>query len=196
MSIDNSNLQKFNSILDLFIKSKTVPSLRSILNEQITHEIKKVQEIEMQNLDSVKSSFQDVEDVTAVYVKSTGDFHIGVLLYFTEETSKKLTTKLLGNLQSDELNKITMSSISEIGNILSASVFNALSVSKSCRLDTSVPGYAVETFRTLLESVAAETGYDSDSMVISLVEFYGKNSGILLNMLLIQSPNELIKIVV
>ena len=189
-------MQKLNSILDSFIVQKTIPALVTMLGEPVLHFLKDTQEIQVMNLDIVLSNLEEINAMSAVYVKCDGDLHMGALLYLPENKSKMLASQLLGRSISDELEILTMSSISEIGNILTASIINAISRDTGYKICSSVPGYAVEFFRTLLESAASDFGYESDTLIVSHVEFYGVTSNIPIHMLLLQNPSEVKKFII
>lgn len=189
------DLQKLNSTLDFFIVCRTIPSLGSLLEEPVTHVLRKTQEILMMNLDELIPDLEEMNVMSAVYIKCMGDIHMGVLLYLPEPESKILAQKLLGKPISEELTGLATSSISEIGNILTASLINAISLGTGYKICSSVPGYAVEFFRTLLEAVVSDFENKSDSLIVSTVELHGINSGINIHMILIQDPSEIKKLV-
>ncbi|MGI0061997.1 MAG: hypothetical protein ACREBA_06055 [Nitrosotalea sp.] len=193
MSTSCNDLQKLNSVFDSFIVQKTIPALVTMLGEPISYFLKKTQEISIVNLDTIISNIEEMNVMSAVYVKCDGDLHMGALLYLPENKSKILASRLLGRSISVELEKLTTSSISEIGNILTASIINAISLDTGYKICSSVPGYAVEFFRTLLEAVVSDFGNESDVLVVSHVEFYGMTSNIAIHMLLIQNPSEVKK---
>lgn len=190
------DLQKLNSNLDSFIVCRTIPSLGSLLEEPVTHVLRKTQEIPMMNLDEIILDLEEMNVMSAVYIKCMGDIHMGVLLYLPEQESKILAQKLLGKPISEELAGLATSSISEIGNILTASLINAISLGTGYKICSSVPGYAVEFFRTLLEAVVSDFENKSDSLIVSTVELHGINSGINIHMILIQDPSEIKKLVI
>lgn len=190
MSTNCNDLQKLNSVLDSFIVHKTIPALGTMLGEIIVHSIKKTREMFITNLDLIISDLEEMNVMSAVYIKCDGDLHMGALLYLPENESKTLASKLLGRSISNELEGITPSSMSEIGNILTASIVNAISNDTGYKICSSVPGYAVEFFRTLLEAVASDFGNGSDVLIVSHVEFRGLQSGIVIHMLLIQNPSD------
>lgn len=196
MSTSCNDLQKLNSILDSFIVQKTIPALATMLGEPVLHFLKNTQEIPIVNLDVVISNLEEMNAMSAVYVKCDGDLHMGALLYLPENKSKMLTSQLLGRSISDELEILTTSSISEIGNILTASIINAISLDTGYKICSSVPGYAVEFFRTLLEAAVSDFGHESDTLIVSHVEFYGVTSNIPICMLLIQNPSEVKKFMI
>ncbi|MDH2907989.1 MAG: chemotaxis protein CheC [Candidatus Nitrosotalea sp.] len=190
MSTNYNDLQKLNSVLDSFIVHKTIPALGTMLGEIIMHSIKKTHEMSITNLDLIISDLEEMNVMSAVYIKCDGDLHMGALLYLPENESKTLASKLLGRTILNELEGITPSSISEIGNILTASIINAISDNTGYKIYSSVPGYAVEFFRTLLEAVVSDFGNESGALIVSHVEFHGLKSGIMVHMLLIQNPSE------
>lgn len=190
------DLQKLNSILDSFIVCRTIPSLGSLLEEPVKHVLRKTQEIPMMNLDEIILDLEEMNVMSAVYIKCMGDIHMGVLLYLPEQESKILAQKLLGKPIPEELAGLATSSISEIGNILTASLINAISLGTGYKICSSVPGYAVEFFRTLLEAVVSDFENKSDSLIVSTVELHGINSGINIHMILIQDPSEIKKLVI
>ena len=196
MGTRHNDLQKLNSTLDSFIVYKTIPSLSSLLEEPVKHVLRKTREISIMNLDVIVQDLEEMNVMSAVYIKCVGDIHMGVLLYLPEQESQILSEKLLGKPISEELVGLATSSISEIGNILTASLINAISFGTGYKICSSVPGYAVEFFRTLLEAAVSDFENKSDSLIASTVEFYGINSGLHIQMLLIQDPSEIKKLLI
>ena len=168
----------------------------TMLGEPVLYFLKNTQEIPIVNLDMIISYLEEMNAMSAVYVKCDGDLHMGALLYLPENKSKMLASQLLGRSISDELEILTTSSISEIGNILTASIINAISLDTGYKICSSVPGYAVEFFKTLLEAVVSDFGHESDTLIVSHVEFYGVTSNIPIHMLLIQNPSEVKKFMI
>ena len=192
---NHSDLKQLDWILNSFIVSKTIPSLNMILEEPVQYFRKKIQTIQITNLDLLISNFEELNVMAAVYIKCGGDLNIGVLWYMLEEESKPLAVKLLGESHLNEFDKLAVSSISEIGNILTASIVNAICNEAGYKICSSVPGFAIESLRTLLEAIASDFGGQSDTIIASAVEFYCLNSGIKLKMLLIQDPKEVKKLI-
>ena len=192
----HDDLQQLNHVLNSFIISKTIPALNKILEEPVTYTIKKTQTISTTNIDLFISDFEEKNLMHAVYLKCTGDLHMGVLWHMLEEESKPLAEKILGRLCTDKSEKLIVSAISEIGNILTASIVNAISDDTGYKIWSSVPGFATESLRTLLEAIISDSDYSSDTLIFSTVEFHGLNSGLKLQMLLMQDPKEAKKLVV
>ncbi|MDE1767565.1 MAG: hypothetical protein KGI27_15025, partial [Thaumarchaeota archaeon] len=78
---NRNDLQQLECVLNSFILSKTIPSIEIILEEPVRYLLKKTQEIQITNLDSLISNFEEMDVMSAVYVKCSGDLNIGVLWY-------------------------------------------------------------------------------------------------------------------
>ncbi|MGI0102710.1 MAG: chemotaxis protein CheC [Nitrosotalea sp.] len=195
MKSNRSDLQQLECVINSFIVSKTIPSFNIILDEPVKYFLKKIQEVQITNLNSLVPNFEEAHVMSAVYVKCSGDLNIGVLWYMLEEESKPLAVKLLGASHLNKFDKLAVSSISEIGNILTASIVNAICDEARCKIYTSVPGFAVESLRALLETIASDFGDQSDTVIASVVEFFGVNSKIKLKMILVQDPKETKKLI-
>lgn len=195
MKKNNDTLLQLEHVLNSFIVSKTIPSLSRILEEPVTYSLKKTQASSISNLDKLSLNFEEMNVMSAVYVKCRGDLQMGILWYMLEEESKPLATKLLSNLQLNKTDHLFISSISEIGNILTASIINAISDNTGYEIWSSLPGFAIESMKTLLEAIISDLENSSDTLVISSVEFCGMVSDLKIQMLLIQDPKEVKKLI-
>lgn len=183
------DLDKLHQIFESFLTTKTIPSLSKILDEPIEHNLRRIREIEIIDLEDIVPIFEDTSSISAVYVKGEGDLRIGILLWMPEKDSKKLSARLLGKSKMSVLTSIGRSSISEVGNMLSASILNAISTN-GLKVESSVPGYASDTFRTLIEAVVSEIGSYSNNIIIANVDLMGNDSGTKLHLFLIQDSEE------
>ena len=183
------DLDKLHEVFESFLTTKTIPSLSKILDEPIEHNLRRVKEIEIIDIEDIMPIFEDTSSTSAVYVRGEGDLRIGILLWMPERDSKKLSAKLLGKSKMNTITAIGRSSISEVGNMLSASILNAIATN-GLKVESSVPGYANDTFRTLIEAVVSEIGSESNSIIIANVDLHGTSSGTKLHILLIQDSQE------
>ncbi|HJT10112.1 MAG TPA: hypothetical protein VJ771_04950 [Candidatus Nitrosotalea sp.] len=195
MKQNNDTLLRLDHVLSSFIVSKTIPSLSRILEEPVTYYLKKTQMVSISNLDELSLNFEEMNAMSAVYVKCNGDLQMGILWYMLEEESRPLASKLLSNLQLNKTDHLFISSISEIGNILTASIVNAISDNMGYEIWSSLPGFAIESMKTLLEAIISDLEDSSNTLVLSSVEFCGAVSGLRLQMLLIQDPKEVKKLI-
>ncbi|HET8719411.1 MAG TPA: hypothetical protein VFM64_00250 [Candidatus Nitrosotenuis sp.] len=191
--VTNQDLERLSTIFAKCISTKTVDSLSIILGEAVQHKIGKIRMLDFSELDELTPAFSDTESMSAVYLKQTGDVSVGVLYYMPEKDGKRFAAKLLGKKRLGNFTKLGKSSLSETGNILSGSFFNALNNEQDCKTTSDVPGFAVDTFRSLLEFPAMDIGIQSQSLVACSAEFHSQ-SDLKLRMLMILDPENVKKI--
>ncbi len=185
--ITNEDLGRLSEIFNKCISTKTVEALTVILGESVHHKIGKTKLLDFSELDELTPAFADTENMSAVYLKQTGDINVGVLYYMPEKDGRRFAAKLLGKKRLGTFTKLSKSSLSETGNILSGSFFNALSNEQDCRTSSEVPGFAVDTFKSLLEFPAMDIGIETQSLIACTAEFYSA-SDLKLRMLIILNP--------
>jgi chemotaxis protein CheC len=185
--VTNQDLERLSAIFNKCISTKTVEALSIILGEQVQHKIGKTTIHDLSELDELTPAFSDTQNMSAVYLKHTGDVNIGVLYYMPEKDGRRFAAKLLGKKRLGSFTKLGKSSLSETGNILSGSFFNALSNEHNCRTSSNAPGFAVDRFKSLLEFPAMDIGIETQSLVTCTAEFYSA-SDLKLRMLIILDP--------
>lgn len=186
-AVTENDLSRLSEIFSRCVSVKTVEALGMLLGEQIQYKIGKTQILDITELDQLTPAFTEGVNMSAVYLKQTGDINVGVLYYMPEKDGKKFAARLLGKKRLDSFTKLSKSSLSETGNILSGSFFNALANEQGCNTSADVPGFAVDTFRSLLEFPAMEIGIETQSLVACTAEF-ASLGGLKLRMLIIMDP--------
>lgn len=186
-AVTENDLSRLSEIFSKCVSVKTVEALGMLLGEQIQYKIRKTQILDITELDQLTPAFAEGVNMSAVYLKQTGDINVGVLYYMPEKDGKKFAARLLGKKRLDSFTKLSKSSLSETGNILSGSFFNALANEQGCNTSADVPGFAVDTFRSLLEFPAMEIGIEAQSLVACTAEF-ASLGGLKLRMLIIMDP--------
>jgi chemotaxis protein CheC len=186
-AITEQDLQRISEIFHKCISTKTVDALSVILGEAIQYKIGKTVLLDITELDELTPAFSESINMSAVYLKQTGDINVGVLYYMPEKDGKRFAAKLLGKKNLGTFTKLSKSSLSETGNILSGSFFNTLSNEQDCKTSSDVPGFAVDTFRSLLEFPAIDIGIETQSLVASTAEFF-TSSDLKMRMLIILDP--------
>lgn len=187
-AITDYDLERLSEIFERCISTKTVESLSTMLGESFDYKIGKTKLLDISELDELTPAFSDSVDMSAVYLKQTGDVDVGILYYMPEKDGKKFAAKLLGRKKLGTFSKLSKSSLSETGNILSGSFFNALSNEKHCKTTSDIPGFAIDTFRSLLEIPASDIGIETQSLIVCDAEF-NSQSDLRLRMLIILDPN-------
>lgn len=180
-----TELEKLHDVLDMFVTKKTSIALSSLLGEPIKHNVK-VKNQHMKEIDEKNDSISDEILLCSVFLKGEGEIRIGILYTVNEEDAKKIAAKLLCQDKVECLNDLEKSSISEVGNIMSGSFFNAMSDLTGLQIELGTPGFATTSIKDLLHPHAEDFITPTDD-VSSHIEIEGVNSGVKLNMFIMQN---------
>lgn len=191
----SDELLQLNSVLNSIFRRKTVPSLSLILGEPVECLLKKTSEVKFSEIELLMAESEKSKIMSAVYVKCSGGIKICTLWYVSQNNLKPLERMILKKDYPYYAETLKISSITEIGNILTASITNAINDDVGCKTTLSVPGYALESLKTLVQFLAADLSDQYESFVVSTAEFWGLNSSVKINMFLIQEPTAIKKLV-
>ena len=116
---------------------------------------------------------QDVPDflgggeipVAGVYIQSAGDVNLTVLFVLSLESASKMISNLIPGA-GGELDEMGVSALIEVGNILTASYLNAISMMTELQLLPSPPQLAVDMSGAIISTVMAEAHLIDDEVVL------------------------------
>lgn len=181
--LNSVELDVLEGVLDSYITQKTSIALSSLLGESVNHVVKQTH-IEISKIGDAKKIIKEII-ACSVFLHGGGDIRLGILYTIPEQDAKQIAAKLMCIDKVDSLDDLSKSAISEVGNIMSGSFFNALADHTGLKVDLSTPDFAMTSIAALLEPHASEFVCPTSDMVTE-VEFTGKDSGLRLHMLIIQ----------
>ena len=190
-TLNQTELCSLENILNSYIAQKTAIALSSLLGEDVAHNIKKTH-TETSKIVNLQNSSNDLA-LCSVFLHGGGDVRLGILYSIHENDAKQIAAKLLCMEKVDFLDEVGKSAISEVGNIMSGSFFNALCDHTGLKIDLSTPGFALTSISALMEPHASEF-LCPISDIATEVELTGANSGICIHMLIIQDHDNARKI--
>lgn len=181
--LNQYELDTLYNILNAHVVDRARFSLSSLLAEQFQHEIKLTHE-HVSSIELIQKFSIDLI-LCSVFLRGEGDIRLGILYSIPESDARQIAAKLLGVEKVDLLDDIGKSALSEVGNIMSGSFFNALSDHTGLKVELSTPNFAITSSGSILEPHASEFLNSPDDM-ITQVKLEGKESGIVVHMLIIQ----------
>jgi chemotaxis protein CheC len=181
--LNSCELDSLFSVLNAKIVDRARFSLSSLLEEQFVHQIKSTHK-QISEINDMKRLSPNMISCS-IFLRGEGDIRLGILYAIPESDAKLIASKLLGMEKIDLLDDLGKSALSEVGNIMSGSFFNALSDHTGLKVELSTPDFAIASSSSILEPHAAEFFHAQNDMVTQ-VEFEGKESGIVVHMLIIQ----------
>ncbi len=192
--LSKNDLQKLDGIICAFINKKMVPSLSTLTNDEVKFSSIKTRELGLDEISKIVPQTEFQENDVGVYITCEGDLKLGILFHLPLVYAKKLASRLLGSETNNNLSLEGKSSLAEIGNILAASLFNAINEEHGSKIKSSVPELAIDTAEALLESPIIETAV-SDTFVHTFGELHCINSEIVISASIFLDPSEAKKII-
>lgn len=187
--LSKNDLQKLDQVISAFINKKMVPSLSTLTNDEVKFVSIKTSELGLDEISKIVPQTEFQENSVGVYITCEGDLKLGILFHLPLANAKKLASRLLGSETKNDLSSEGKSSLAEIGNIMAASLFNAINEENGCKTTSSVPGLAIDTAEALLESPIIETAV-SETFVHTFGELHCINSKIVISASIFQDPSE------
>ena len=167
-------------------------SLSKMLNEE---------KVEMNVPEATLAPLQDVPDllggaelpVAGIYIESHGDIGLTILFVLSMDSAYKLISALLPGSQG-ELDEMGQSALMEVGNILTGSYLNALSIMTDSRMLPSPPSIAVDMSGAIISTVIAEASIVDDEVVILKTSLNSMQSNISGHIIILPERGSLKKI--
>ncbi|MDE1765494.1 MAG: chemotaxis protein CheC [Thaumarchaeota archaeon] len=182
-TLNQTELVSLEKILGSYIAQKTSAALSSLLGESVEHTIKKTH-TEISKDAGLKDFIKEIV-LCSVFLHGGGDIRLGILYSIPESDAKQIAAKLMCLEKVDALDELGKSAISEVGNIMSGSFFNALSDHTGLKVDLSTPGFAMTSLSTLFEPHVSEF-LCPVSDIATEIELVGVDSKVHVHMLVIQ----------
>ena len=187
--LSSGDLHTLSKVISEFIDGNMVPSLSTLTNDEVKFVSIKTSELGLNEISNIIPQTEFKENDVGIYISCDGDVKLGILFHLPLADAKKLASILTGSKTNSNLSSIGKSSLTEIGNILAASLFNALNAEKGYKITSSVPGLAIDTAEALLESPIIETAV-SETFIHTFGELHCINSKIIISASIFQDPFE------
>lgn len=192
--IHQNDLHLLDETISSFINKKMVPALATLTNDEVKFLSIKTHELGLDKIDDIVPQTEFRENDVGIYITCEGDMKLGILFYLPFKEATELASKLLNSEINSKLTSEGKSSLAEIGNIMAASLFNAINEMTECKIISSVPGIAIESAAVLLESPIIETTM-SETFIHTYGELHCTNSQITIFASIIQDPSEAKKMI-
>ena len=188
--LNKEELEQIVNILKVAVIGRTISALEMLINEPIECENIRATNLSFNNLDGYMLD----SHVCSVYINGKGDLNLAMLMVLSIEEAKWIASKMIG-MEVQEIDELSKSAISELGNILLIGSFiNALANITDFRIECSVPGFAIEDHRSIIEYILAENCNDSN-IVATTTTLLCKDTQTRLHITLLLNPDDAKKII-
>ena len=147
-----------------------VTALSKMVARRIDMEVPKVNIVEFKDVSDLVGGPEVI--VTGIYFRVFGDITGSIMFLIDKESSKLLTNLLLGKNEFKlELDKMELSALQEVGNILAGSYLSSISSLTGLSTSVSVPSLAIDMAGAILSVPVILFGQVGDHVLLIETEF-------------------------
>jgi len=139
-----------------------VTALANLLSKKIYMSVPKVRIIDFKDIATILGGEEEL--IVGIYLNLKEDIEGNIMFTIDIESAINLL-KMLLDREVVELDEISISALSEVGNILSSSYVNALSALTGLKIAVSVPSLAIDMAGAILSVPAIQFGLISDKVL-------------------------------
>lgn len=139
-----------------------VTALANLLSKKIYMSVPKVRIIDFKDIATILGGEEEL--IVGIYLNLKEDIEGNIMFTIDIESATNLL-KMLLDREVEELDEISISALSEVGNILSSSYVNALSALTGMKIAVSVPSLAIDMAGAILSVPAIQFGLISDKVL-------------------------------
>ncbi|NLY76980.1 MAG: chemotaxis protein CheC [Tissierellia bacterium] len=136
-----------------------ITALANMLSKKINMSVPKVRIIDFKDISTILGGEEEV--VVGIYLNLEKDIEGNIMFILDMESAVNLLNMLLPR-QIEELDELSISALSEVGNIVASSYVNALSTLTDLKIAVSVPSLAIDMAGAILSVPAIQFGLVSD----------------------------------
>lgn len=170
-------IDKLNNILIDVLKEvgnigsgNAATALSGMINKKVDMNVPQIKVLEFKDVLDVLGDAE--KPIVGIYFGLEGDIEGNIMFALNMESSKNLVDMLFGRESNElELDEMDMSALSEVGNILSASYANSLSMLTGLNLKVTVPSICVDMAGAVISVPAIQFGVTGDHAIFIETEF-------------------------
>lgn len=190
--IDQKYLDALRELANIGV-GNAVTSLSQMLGEE---KIKmEVPEVSMVSLQDIPESLGGAEfSVAGVYIEASGGVKLTILFALPLESAGNLISALLPQEKIDMFDEMSLSVLTEVGNILTSSYLTAISYLTDLQLMPSPPQIAIDMAGAIITTVLAEAELIDEEVLLLTTTLFAEDTKIEGNILIIPDAGALSKI--
>ena len=164
MDIDCLNSRMIDILTEIsnIGSGNAVTALANMLSKKVSMTVPRVRIMEFKDVAEILGGEEEL--VVGIYLELKDDV-AGNIMFILDKSSALNLTNMLLNRKDHELDEIAISALSEVGNIISSSYVNSLSMLTGLKITVSVPSLAVDMAGAILSVPAIQFGLIADQVL-------------------------------
>lgn len=171
-SVENLNKKELDALKEMgnIGAGNAATALSQILGRRIDMAVPRARVLELSDVPEVLGGSEEL--VVGVYLRIFGDIQGNIMFLLPIDSAERLVELLLGAKEPEGLaGEISQSAIMEVGNILTSSYLNALSLFADLTIVPSTPALGYDMAGAILSTVLIELSEVSDHALLIETEF-------------------------
>ncbi len=136
-----------------------VTALASMLSKKVNMSVPKVRIIDFKQVPTILGGEEEI--VVGIYLYLNEDVEGNIMFVLDIKSAQNLLEMLL-NKKIKEFDEISISALSEVGNIVASSYVNSLSTLTGLKISVSIPSIAIDMAGAILSVPAIQFGFIAD----------------------------------
>ena len=173
IDLDNLNQEFYDVLIEIgnIGAGNATTALAQMLGCKVDMAVPQVRLLEFSEVGSIMGGEEQI--MAGIYLMVEGDITGSILFLLNKESARKLVSKLMGmEVTGDEPNEMEQSALKEIGNIITASYLNSLSMLTQLVIYPSVPALSIDMAGAILSVPAIEFGTMGDKLLLIQTQFF------------------------
>ncbi len=173
IDLDNLNQEFYDVLREIgnIGAGNATTALAQMLGCKVDMAVPQVRLLEFSEVGTIMGGEEQI--MAGIYLMVEGDITGSILFLLNKESARKLIAKLMG-MESigDNLTEMEQSALKEIGNIITASYLNSLSMLTQLVIYPSVPALSIDMAGAILSVPAIEFGTMGDKLLLIQTQFF------------------------
>ena len=173
IDLDNLNQEFYDVLREIgnIGAGNATTALAQMLGCKVDMAVPQVRLLEFSEVGTIMGGEEQI--MAGIYLMVEGDITGSILFLLNKESARKLIAKLMGmESVGEELSEMEQSALKEIGNIITASYLNSLSMLTQLVIYPSVPALSIDMAGAILSVPAIEFGTMGDKLLLIQTQFF------------------------
>ena len=111
--------------------------------------------------------------MAGIYLGVEGDINGSIMFLLEQKSARHLVGKLMGmTIEGEEFTEMEISALQEVGNIITGSYLNSLSMMTNLKICPTIPSFAMDMAAAILSVPAIEFGVIGDNILLIQTQFF------------------------
>ncbi len=173
IDLDNLNQEFYDVLREIgnIGAGNATTALAQMLGCKVDMAVPQVRLLEFSEVGTIMGGEEQI--MAGIYLMVEGDITGSILFLLNKESARKLIGKLMGmESVGEQLTEMEQSALKEIGNIITASYLNSLSMLTQLVIYPSVPALSIDMAGAILSVPAIEFGTMGDKLLLIQTQFF------------------------